>query len=137
MLDPREYVELKIKYLDELISKLENKENVSICSVLENEMRILNATVQEYQKEQENKKVINKEETSSKKRYYLKDGSVYVVKGREYRYLYDASTKVVTYEFENGQVERTFPNGLKEIRQKNGCIIIKNGQKEYDYINST
>ena len=49
----------------------------------------------------------------------------------EYRYLYNFKSKTITYEFENGQIERTFVNGMKEIRKSDGSIVIKTNAKEY------
>jgi hypothetical protein len=71
----------------------------------------------------------------SKIRYHLKDGSTYVVnRENKYRYLYDVGTKIITYEFSNGKIERTFPGGLKEIRHPDGTVTIRNGTKDYDFI---
>lgn len=79
--------------------------------------------------------MVHEEHNKGKTRYYLHDGSTYVVsKNNKYKYLYDAKSRIITYEFDNGQIERTFPNGLKEIRYKDGSITIKNGSREYDYI---
>jgi hypothetical protein len=79
--------------------------------------------------------VVRKEDGRNKTRYYLRDGSIYVIrKGRgSYRYLYDSQTRTVTYEFKNGQVERTFDGGIKEIRRKTGEIVIKCGINDYEY----
>lgn len=130
----QETIQDKMVYIEELLSKLENKENIPVTSVLEDELRSLRLLCIEHKKFDEDKKVTKKEESGSKMRYYLKDGSIYVIKKNEYRYLYDAKTKVVTYEFENGQIERTFANGIKEIRKKDGSIIIKDGIKDYEYL---
>lgn len=129
-----EAIQCKIKYVDELLTKLENKEAPSVLVMLQKEIEQLRALNDQFQHMKDSKKVVRKEEKNSKMRYYLKDGSVYVVKGSEYRYLYDAQSKMVTYEFENGQIERTFESGLKEIRQQDGSIIVKNGTKDYDYV---
>lgn len=87
----------------------------------------------EYQMLLDSKKVINTERKRDKTRYFLKDGSTYVV-GRNYKYLYDAKTRIITYEFANGQVERTFPTGVKEIRHSDGSIVVRCGEKDYDLI---
>lgn len=134
MSDRAEEIQIRLKYVDELLSRLENREGVSVLAILQDEISALRALSEKHRAERENKRVIRREERLAKTRYYLKDGSVYVVKGREYRYLYDSQSKTVTYEFENGQVERTFEHGLKEIRQSDGGIVIKNGAKDYDYI---
>ena len=134
MLDLQEEIQIKMKYVEDLLSRLENRENVSVLSILKEEIKNLGTLCKDYNKTRDDKLVIKKEENMGKIRYYLKDGSVYVVKGKEYRYLYDSKTKVVTYEFENGQIERTFFNGIKEIRKNDGTIIIKNGSKDYDYL---
>ncbi|KAI5149446.1 hypothetical protein ENBRE01_0904 [Enteropsectra breve] len=134
LLDSKEIIEMKISYLEDIISKVENGEGLSVLDLIKNEIKALGELNKGYQEENENKTVVKRENGPLKNRYYLKDGSVYVVKGRDYRYLYDAKSKVVTYEFENGQIERTFPSGLKEIRNKAGNVIIKNGAKEYEYL---
>lgn len=123
-------------FIDDLLTKLEKNENYSVISILEDEIKALNNLNIDYKKKLENKKVYKKEETNKKIRYYLNDGSVYFIKPNEYRYLYDAQTQVVTYEFNNGQIERTFPNGLKEIRGKDGSVVIKHGMKDYDYFDN-
>lgn len=129
-----EAIQYKMKHVDELLTKLESREAPSIVALLQREIEELRALSAQFQQLRDGKKVVRKEERNSKMRYYLKDGSVYVVKSNEYRYLYDARTKVVTYEFENGQVERTFESGLKEIRQQDGSIVVKNGAKDYEYL---
>ncbi len=127
-------IKSKIRFIDDLLSKIENNEKSPLLSVLENEIEILNDLNNKYKEQLDKKKVYKKEQSNNKIRYYLNDGSVYFIKHHEYRYLYDAETKIVTYEFENGQIERTFPNGLKEIRRKDGSVIIKHGIKDYDYL---
>lgn len=127
-------IEIKIKYIDELLTKLESGEAPSIISILQKEVKDLKALNEQYQAARTNKKVVRRDENSGKTRYYLNDGSIYVVKNHEYRYLYDADSQTVTYEFANGQIERTFANGIKEIRQKDGSIVIKSSAKDYEYI---
>lgn len=127
-----EEIAARMKYLEELIVRLENKETIDVETLLGHELQTLKQLCEEKIARDESKKVIRKEEKGLKSRYYLSDGSVYVVKGRNYRYLYDSSSKIVTYEFENGQIERTFANGIKEIRRPDGSIIIKDGQAECD-----
>lgn len=134
MIDLQETIQIKIKHIEELLFKLENKENITITAILQDELKNLKEMCLEYKKTTEDKKVIRKEESSGKTRYYLKDGSVYVTRGKEYRYLYDTKTKIVTYEFDNGQVERTFASGIKEIRKKDGSIIIKSNVNDYDHL---
>lgn len=123
-------IRMKMNYIDCLLSKLENNENVSVVTILQDELEMLKKQKQDML----DKSVIGKEEKSTRSRYYLKDGSVYVIKSNEYKYLYDSKTKIVTYVFANGQIERTFENGIKEIRRKDGTIIIKSSPQEYDYI---
>ncbi|KAM0680842.1 hypothetical protein GINT2_001116 [Glugoides intestinalis] len=135
MQDLNTTVAMKMKYIEELLCKMENHESPSMTSLLKNELEQLKQHVVCLKEQGEEKKVVGKEVNGIRTRYYLKDGSVYVVKGREYRYLYDSKTKMVTYEFENGQIERTFENGLKEIRKRDGSVVIKTGSKEYDFIN--
>ncbi|KAI4291445.1 hypothetical protein PAPHI01_0719 [Pancytospora philotis] len=130
-----EAIQVKMKYIDELLTKLENKEALTVVAMLHKEIEDLRALNTECQSIKDGKKVVRRDEKCGKSRYYLKDGSVYVVKNHEYRYLYDSKSKVVTYEFANGQVERTFANGLKEIRQRDGSIVIKSSAKDYEYIN--
>lgn len=127
-------VQDKIDYIDLLLNKIENNETVSVVDILKDELNKLKTQVEEIKKNSEDKLVIGKEDKAGKSRYFLKDGSVYVVKGREYKYLYDSKTKMVTYVFENGQIERTFENGIKEIRRADGSIIVKTGMKEFDYL---
>lgn len=134
MYDSSHSIKEKLNYIDNLLSKLENNDRPTVYAILRNEIESLKRQVSDYKSNIKGKEVVGKEDTASKTRYYLKDGSVYVVKHREYKYLYDAGSKVVTYEFENGQIERTFENGLKEIRRKDGSIVIKSGPKEFDYI---
>jgi len=130
-----ELVHARIKYIDELLARLENKQAPSLLAILRDEIEQLRASSAQCQAAKDSKKVVRMEEKLGRKRYYLKDGSVYVVKDREYRYLYDAQSKVVTYEFANGQIERTFETGLKEIRHKDGSIIVKSGSGDYLHIN--
>lgn len=134
MFDLGHEIHEKMKHIENILSKVENGELVSVVSVLQEEIKTLRNLTEEYKTIIEGKKVMKQEESGTKTRYYLKDGSVYVVKGKEYRYLYDTKTKIVTYQFENGQIERTFENGLKEIRQPDGSITIKSGVKEYDRV---
>lgn len=125
-------IEERMKYMEEIITKLENKENIGIESVIEWELRILKNLCKEKKVNESAKAVIRKEIKGAMTRYYLKDGSIYVVKGKDYRYLYDYKSKIMTYEFGNGQIERTFSTGLKEIRRPDGTIEIKDGESEND-----
>lgn len=124
----------RFKFLETLLERLENRESTSVTAILEAEISRLRQLTAEYKHRSEAKKVISKEDKVGKERYFLKDGSVYVVKQNEYKYLYDSNTKMMTYEFGNGQIERTFPNGLKEIRRTDGTVIIKTGPRDYDYV---
>ena len=126
----------KIEQIDALLTKLEAGESFSPVAVLQDEVARLRAKTLTYSAHKTDKLVVKEEPGRTKTRYHLKDGSVYVVKRGEYRYLYDAKTKVVTYEFENGQIERTFGNGIKEIRRGDGSIYIKTGANEYEHIDS-
>lgn len=134
MEETSKYILIKINYIEELLSKLENHEAPSILEIIKNELNSLRKLADEHKIKSEEKKVIGREDKEGRTRYFLKDGSVYVVKGRKYRYLYDAKSKIVTYEFENGQIERTFENGVKEIRRKDGSIVVKTGSKDYDFL---
>lgn len=125
---------IKMKYIEELLTKVENHEAPSILTIIKNEIETLKKLAEEHKLKTDEKKVIGKEDKGGRTRYFLKDGSVYVVKGRNYRYLYDSKSKVVTYEFENGQIERTFEAGIKEIRKKDGTIVVKTGQKDYEFM---
>lgn len=129
-----ENIRIKMNYIDSLLSRLENNENVSVITILQDELDCLKKQISEQNQDLLDKTVVGKEEKSLKSRYYLKDGSVYVIKPNEYKYLYDSKSKIVTYVFENGQIERTFDNGIKEIRRKDGTIVIKTSPKEFDYI---
>lgn len=105
----------------------------NMTEVLKEEIDKLRTLNEQYKKFLNSKNVIHKDRKRDKTRYYLKDGSTYVI-GKNYRYLYDSRSKIITYEFSNGQVERTFSNGLKEIRHKDGTVTIKNGEKDYEFI---
>lgn len=105
----------------------------TLVKILKEEIEKLKSLNNEYQIFLESKKVVHTDGKRNKTRYYLKDGSTYVI-GKNYRYLYDSKSKIITYEFSNGQVERTFPNGLKEIRHRDGSLTIKNGEKDHEYI---
>lgn len=134
MIDLEDEIHYKMKYIQELFAKIEKREQISAIAILEEEMGILKKLTDKYNKETNGKQVVKKEESATKTRYYLKDGSVYVVKDKHYRYLYDSQTKTITYQFEGGQVERTFPGGLKEIRRKDGTIVIKNGHMDFEHL---
>jgi hypothetical protein len=134
MNDNSNNIRIKMNYIDSLLSKLENNEKVSAITILQDELESLKRQIAEADQDLQEKTVVGKEEKMSKTRYYLRDGSVYVIKGNEYKYLYDSKSKTVTYVFENGQIERTFENGLKEIRRKDGTIVIKTAPKEFDFI---
>ncbi|EJW05389.1 hypothetical protein EDEG_00053 [Edhazardia aedis USNM 41457] len=121
----------RINFIESIFSKMENKK--SLIDVLKEEIRKLKALNLEYKAILNNKKVVHFDKKKGKTRYYLSDGSTYVI-NKHYKYLYDSNTKIITYEFENGQIERTFPCGLKEIRYNDGNIVIKNGDKDYEYI---
>lgn len=124
----------KIRCINTLMETIETKKKLSLVEVLKNEITKLKELNEQYKEILESKKVIHKEITKNKTRYFLKDGSTYVVRDK-YRYLYDSKSKIITYEFENGQVEKSFPNGIKEIRYSDGRVIIKNDNKDYDIIN--
>lgn len=128
-------IKQKFILLDALIKKMEKKEKISLVKILRDELVKLKELNKEYKKMINEKKVVHEEQNKGKIRYHLNDGSTYVVsRDKKYRYLYDANSRIITYEFDNGQVERTFPNGLKEIRYSDGSIGIRNGSKDYDYI---
>ncbi|KAF7683821.1 hypothetical protein TCON_0975 [Astathelohania contejeani] len=131
----RDVIKEKIALIESLFQKMEKNKNVSLIEILKEEIIKLRALNEDYRLSLSNKKVIATEHKKTKYRYQLKDGSTYVVsKQGKYRYLYDSKTKIMTYEFSNGQVERTFPGGLKEIRYPDGSITIKDGTKDYEYI---
>ncbi|WUR04199.1 uncharacterized protein VNE69_07265 [Vairimorpha necatrix] len=124
----------KINSINRLMEKIESNKKPSIIELLKKEIEKLKELNNEYKDILDSKKVIHKEITNKKVRYYLQDGSTYVIRDK-YRYLYDSKTKVITYEFDNGQIERSYPSGIKEIRFVDGSIIIKKDNKEYDVIN--
>lgn len=134
MLFMQENIKEKIQCIDALMERIGNNKEVSVIDVLKEEIYKLRKLNEEYKGILEAKKVVHKDQLQNKTRYYLKDGSTYVVRNNQYRYLYDAKIKVITYEFCNGQIEKTFPLGLKEIRYPDGTITIKNGPKDHDYI---
>ncbi|EQB60201.1 hypothetical protein NAPIS_ORF02207 [Vairimorpha apis BRL 01] len=116
------------------MEKIESQKKMSLVEILKNEINKLKELNEQYKEILDSKKVVHKETTKHKTRYFLKDGSTYVVRDK-YRYLYDSKSKIITYEFENGQIEKSFPNGIKEIRYSDGRVIIKNDNKDYDIIN--
>ncbi|CAD25742.1 hypothetical protein [Encephalitozoon cuniculi GB-M1] len=130
----QENIKEKIDSIDALMRRLDEDRNISVVDILKEEILKLRKLNEEYKKMLESKKVMHKDQLQNKIRYYLKDGSTYVVKSNQYRYLYDAKTKTITYEFSNGQIEKTFPSGLKEIRHPDGSITIKNGPRDHEYI---
>lgn len=134
MLFMQESIKEKIDSIDALMRRVDGNTNISVVDILKEEIVKLRRLNEEYRKILEDKKVVHKDQAQGKTRYYLRDGSTYVVKGNQYRYLYDAKTKVITYEFSNGQVEKTFPLGLKEIRHPDGSITIKSGSRDHEYI---
>lgn len=107
--------------------------STNIIDLLKEEIEKLKNLNTEYKLFLESKKVVHTDKNKGKTRYYSKDGSTYVI-GKNYRYLYDVRSKIVTYEFSNGQVERTFPGGLKEIRHCDGSVSIRNGDRDYEFI---
>lgn len=129
-----ERIKEKTECIDTLMKRMEENRGMSAVDVLREEILKLRRLNEEYRRILDGKRVVHKDQVQSKTRYYLKDGSTYVVKGSQYRYLYDAKTKVITYEFANGQIEKTFPSGLKEIRHPDGSITIKNGARDHEYI---
>ncbi|KAM0675201.1 hypothetical protein GVAV_000853 [Gurleya vavrai] len=122
----------KINFIESLLQKMDQKK-ASVIDILKEEINKLKKLNDEYESFLQSKKVIHTDRNRNKTRYYLQDGSTYVV-SKNCRYLYDSKTKIITYEFENGQVERTFPCGLKEIRHSDGSITIRNGTKDYESI---
>lgn len=125
----------KISTIDRIIERMREKKEVSLTEVLREEIERLKKLNKEYEEVLNRKKVKSKEEIRGKVKYTLSDGSVYVVhKEKKYKYLYDANTSIFTYEFGNGQIERTFPFGIKEIRTPDGKIVIKSSEKEYDVL---
>lgn len=113
---------------------MDNNKNTSLVDVLKDEIVKLRSLNVEYKEMIERKKVVHTDHMRHKTRYYLKDGSTYVVDARKsFRYLYDSKSKTITYEFPNGQVEKTFEGGIKEIRHPDGSITIRHGDKDYDF----
>lgn len=128
-------IKQKVSLIDALIKKMENKDKISLISILKTEIMKLKQLNQEYKKVVQEKKIVHEERKKNKTRYHLSDGSTYVVShDKKYKYLYDANSRIITYEFENGQIERTFPNGIKEIRYADGSVGIRHGNKDYDLI---
>lgn len=118
------------------MEQVESTKKPSIIELLKKEIEKLRELNNEYKNILDSKKVVHKEIEKKKIRYYLQDGSTYVIRDK-YRYLYDAKSKVITYEFDNGQIERSYPSGIKEIRYGDGSIIIKNDNKDYDKLDDT
>ncbi|KCZ79378.1 hypothetical protein H312_03232 [Anncaliia algerae PRA339] len=121
------------KFIEQLLSKIE-KNDTNIKEILRDEIERLKILHIEYKQNLESKKVIHEEKQPLKTRYFLKDGSTYVVDSKgNYKYLYDNKNRSITYHFTNGQIEKTFENGIKEIRYPDGSICIKFGDKDYDF----
>ncbi|EIJ88130.1 hypothetical protein NEPAR06_2189 [Nematocida parisii] len=126
----------RLSVIDRLIRKIKEEKEVRVTDILKEEIDRLKRLNTEYEEVLSKKKVKSKEEVKGNKvKYTLSDGSVYVIhKQKKYKYLYDINTSIITYEFENGQIERTFPFGIKEIRMPDGKIVIKSSDKEYDIL---
>jgi len=130
-----EVLKESVERIDRIIMKIKQNKETSLLDLLKEEIDKLKKLNEEYESVLSRKSIKSKEETNSKIKYRLNDGSIYVVdKLKQFKYLYDSGTGIVTYEFSNGQIERTFPAGIKEIRDANGKIIIKTSEKEYDVI---
>lgn len=139
LFDMKTIIQIKIDIINKIFVKLEHNNKLTILDFLNNELQELNQLIEQFIKKKENKVVIKSEDHFDKTRFYLKDGSIYVVTkkyDKNYKYLYDVDTKIMTYMFETGQIERTFENGLKEIRMPDGKIYIKHGPADYDDIKS-
>lgn len=122
------------KYIEALIQKMDKNKNTTLVDILREEIIKLRTLNTEYREMIETKKVVHTDKMRHKTRYYLKDGSTYVVdKRKNIRYLYDAKSKTITYEFPNGQVEKTFEGGIKEVRHPDGSITVRHGEKDYDF----
>lgn len=131
-----EVLKEKMERIDSLVMRIKENKETTLMDILKEEIAKLKKLNEEYESVLQRKSVRNKEESETKLKYTLNDGSVYVVhKAKKYKYLYDAASSVITYEFSNGQIERTFPAGIKEIRGPNGEIVIKLSDKEYEVIN--
>lgn len=125
----------KMQFIDSVIARMKREEPLSVVGLLKEEIRKLQRLNREYENSLRRKSVLQREETEGKTRYRLGDGSLYVVNRRRgYKCLYDKATGVVTYEFGNGQVERTFPGGIKEIRCPDGRVAVKTGEGDYDIL---
>ncbi|KAI5171029.1 hypothetical protein NEFER03_0431 [Nematocida sp. LUAm3] len=125
----------RIKAIDELVERMKKGKEVPLVEILREEIEKLKRLNEQYEDSLRRKSIKTKEEEESKIKYTLSDGSVYVVhKLKKYKYLYDAGNSCITYEFPNGQIERTFPGGIKEIRAADGRIIIKHADKDYDVL---
>ena len=138
MFELKKVIESKLELIEYLIEQMSKNEVIDALEILKREMDELRKLNEIYIKDQDNKQVVKSEQSLHKTRFYLKDGSTYVVTKRptkNYKYLFDSKTKVITYEFENGQIERTFECGLKEIRTSDGKVFIKTDNSEYEKIN--
>ncbi|KAI5160118.1 hypothetical protein NEAUS03_0886 [Nematocida ausubeli] len=126
----------RLSVIDRLIQKIRDEKEVRVTDILKEEIDRLKRLNAEYEEVLSKKKVKSKEEIKGNKiKYTLSDGSIYVInKKKNYKYLYDINTSIITYEFGNGQIERTFPFGIKEIRMPDGKIVIKSSEKEYDLL---
>ncbi|KAI5179656.1 hypothetical protein NEOKW01_0119 [Nematocida sp. AWRm80] len=124
----------KLNSIDNLIALINNKDT-NLLELLRKEINTLKRMNKEYQERLQNKKIKSKEQLQNKIKYTLNDGSIYINNtAKKYKYLYDSKTNIITYEFSNGQIERTFPIGIKEIRTPDGKIVIKTEENEYEIL---
>lgn len=121
----QEIIEEKIKTIESLIN-LTKTPSLQLLSLIKNEIETLKNLQKNMPKSK--KKVAHTERKLTKTRYHLEDGSTFVTSNDgSYKYFFDATSKSITYEFGNGQIERTFPNGVKEIRYSDGSVYVKIG----------
>ncbi|KAF7696527.1 hypothetical protein CDIK_1795 [Cucumispora dikerogammari] len=129
----KELITQKILTIEEIQKTIDETENYKLLKVFKKEVNILKELIKKYKTEIESKKVIYMQTHEDKQKYYLEDGSVYV-NGDKFKYLYNIKDGSVTYQFNNGQLERTFACGFKEIRYADGSIVIKMNDKTQEII---
>lgn len=129
----KELIKQKIRIIEEIQKISDETLNYKIFIALKNEINSLKELIEKYKMEIQSKKVVYIQTLDNKQKYYLEDGSSYVV-GSKFKYLYNSKDGSVMYQFSNGQIEKTLANGFKEIRYPDGSILIKFNDKTQEII---
>lgn len=129
----KETIQQKINLIEKLKKKIDESQNYQLFDILKKEIDELKFLMKAFKASLQSKRVIYLQKSENKKKYFLEDGSTFVI-GSNCKYLYDTSDNSMTYEFSNGQIEKTFKSGIKEIRYPNGAIAIKYEDKTYEIV---